>query len=62
MVGGRLSRESLHVDDVREARRLRDKRLKEIKLDTHHGERRVSWKDSVCNGSNIPKVRCRRRR
>jgi hypothetical protein len=47
MVGGRLYREALHVDDVREAQRLRDKRLKEIKLDTHHGGRRVSWKDSV---------------
>ena len=47
MVGGRLYRESLHVDDAREARRLRDKRLKDIKAEVHHGERRVSWKDAV---------------
>jgi integrase/recombinase XerD len=47
MVGGRLYRESLHVDDVREARRLRDKRLKDIKAEVHHGEQRVSWKDAV---------------
>ena len=47
MVGGRLYRESLHVDDVREARRLRDKRLKDIQAEVHHGERRVSWKDAV---------------
>jgi integrase/recombinase XerD len=45
--GGQDYRESLHVGDVREARRLRDKRLKEIKADVFNGERRVSWPAAV---------------
>ena len=47
MIDGVLYREALHVSDVREARRLRDKRIKQIKLDVYHGEERVEWKAAV---------------
>jgi integrase/recombinase XerD len=47
MIDGVLYREALHVSDVREARRLRDKRIKEIKLDVYHGEERIEWKAAV---------------
>jgi integrase/recombinase XerD len=47
MIGGMLYRESLYVADVREARRLRDKRIKEIEAEVRHGEARVPWMAAV---------------
>jgi integrase/recombinase XerD len=46
-VAGHDCRESLHTSDVREARRFRDKRLKEIEGEAWRGEHRVSWKEAV---------------
>jgi integrase/recombinase XerD len=46
-IDGHEYRESLRTPDVREARRLRDKRMKEIKLDVHHGEQRIDWFEAV---------------
>jgi integrase/recombinase XerD len=44
MIDGVLYREALHVADVREAHRLRDKRIKEIERDAYRGEARIEWK------------------
>lgn len=46
-VNGKEFRESLRTSDVKAARRLRDKRLKQIKADIWHGEDQVSWGDAV---------------
>jgi integrase/recombinase XerD len=46
-VGGLHFRETLHTSNVRTARRLRDKRMKEIESDVLHGERRVTWQEAV---------------
>ena len=39
--------ESLRTENVREARRLRDKRMKEIKSDVYHGERRILFQEAI---------------
>lgn len=46
-VAGQDCRESLHTSDVREARRFRDKRLKEIEGEAWRGEARVEWRAAV---------------
>jgi integrase/recombinase XerD len=46
-VDGHRYRESLRTENLREARRLRDKRLKEIKADVHHGERRIIFQEAA---------------
>ncbi len=43
--GGKKYRESLHTSNVREARRLRDQRLKVIQAEARHGT--VSWEKAV---------------
>jgi integrase/recombinase XerD len=44
-IGGKKYRESLHTDNVREARRLRDARLKVIEAQARHGA--VEWAKAV---------------
>jgi integrase/recombinase XerD len=46
-IGGQEVREVLHTSDVREARRYRDKRLKELKAEVFHGEERIDWYEAV---------------
>jgi integrase/recombinase XerD len=46
-IGGQEYRESLHTADVRQARRLRDARIKAIKAESFHGDERIAWKAAV---------------
>jgi integrase/recombinase XerD len=46
-INGHKYRESLYTENVREARRLRDKRIEEIKRETFHGEETRSWQEAV---------------
>lgn len=46
-IKGREYRESLRTTDVKQARKLRDKRLEEIRSARYHGNVRVTWKDAV---------------
>lgn len=46
-VKGREYRESLRTTDVKQARKLRDKRIEEIRSARYHGNVRVTWKDAV---------------
>ena len=46
-IAGVEHRESLRTRDVKDARRIRDKRIKEIAAARWHGEKRTTWKDAV---------------
>ncbi len=62
-VAGHDCRESLHTSDVREARRFRDKRLKEIEGEAWRGKARVEWRAAVVrSGSSTSRGKCRTRR
>lgn len=50
-VKGRKYRESLRTSDVKQARKLRDKRLEEIRSARYHNEVRITWKDAVVRWS-----------
>lgn len=50
-VKGRKYRESLRTTDVKQARKLRDKRLEEIRSARYHNEVRITWKDAVVRWS-----------
>lgn len=46
-IAGKEYRESLQTHDVAAARRLRDKRIEEIKAARQHGEQRKTWLEAV---------------
>jgi integrase/recombinase XerD len=51
IIKGRKYRESLRTTDVKQARKLRDKRLEEIRAARYHNEVRITWKDAVVRWS-----------
>ena len=47
IIKGKRYRESLHTSNLKDACRLRDKRIKEITAAVRHGERVIPWKEAV---------------